>query len=46
MELEHPNHLDYQKLYDAKEKQDAIKFYRELDHMLDKWIREYRNKMN
>ncbi|SES64444.1 hypothetical protein [[Clostridium] polysaccharolyticum] len=46
MESAHSCYQAYQKLLDSKEKHDAIKFYRDLETMLEKWIREYRNKVS
>ena len=46
MESGNTYHASYQKLREAKENSDAIKFYRDLDSMLEKWICEYRNKVS
>lgn len=46
MESGNSYHASYQKLKEAKKNSDAIKFYRELDIMLEKWICEYRNKVS
>lgn len=45
MEIQNPYHGAYQKLAKLKQSSDMLKFYRELDHMLEKWICEYRNKV-
>lgn len=45
MKTANPLHGEYQKLNQLKESSDMMKFYRELDGMLEKWIREYRNKV-
>lgn len=46
MESGNSYHASYQKLREAKENSDVIKFYRDLDGMLEKWICEYRNKVS
>lgn len=46
MESTHASYQAYQKLLDSKKKHDAIKFYRDLETMLEKWISEYRNKVS
>lgn len=45
MELQNSYQAGYRKLQELKEKSDAIKFYRELDNLLEAWIKEYRNKV-